>query len=123
MTYELYKLVHLSGLILLFLGLGATLTAGRAPSAPGRKIGLGLHGLGLLALLVAGFGMHARLYENVPPDVTRWPLWFFGKLGAWVLIAVLPVLVKRGVVPVALGWLLAIALGVAAAWLVLEKPV
>ena len=39
MTYETYKLIHLSGLILLFLGLGAILAAGRAQSAPGRKPG------------------------------------------------------------------------------------
>ena len=108
MSYETYKLLHVIGLIALFLGLGGIL-------AGGRKSFLALHGLGLLIMLVAGFGMQAK-------GSLGFPGWMIAKLGVWVLIAVTPVAMKRGMLPAGLAVLLMFALGGAAAWLALTKP-
>lgn len=100
---------------MLFLGLGGMLLARREPdSKPARLPGI-LHGVGLVLMLVAGFGLQARLELGFPP-------WLICKVGVWLLIGALPVLVRRGVVPRGLGWLLALALGILAIWLGKTKP-
>lgn len=115
MPYEAYKVLHLTGLILTFLGLGGILLRSR-DQGPSR-FGLVLHGLGMLALLVAGFGLLARLGLNWP-----WPGWVWAKLGVWLLVGALPTMHKKGILPLALGWLVAGGAGVAAAWLAVAKP-
>ncbi|MBL9077645.1 MAG: hypothetical protein JNL08_09085 [Planctomycetes bacterium] len=114
MTPETYRLLHVVGALLLFLGLGGVLAhAGGGGKPPG--LFLGLHGLGLLVLLVCGVGvMHKAGYP--------WQPWVFAKIACWVLLAALPTLVRRGVLPRALGLLLVLGLGAAAAWLGLSKP-
>lgn len=118
MDYDTYKFLHILGLVLLMLGLGAILGAGRE-AAKARRLGAALHGLGLLVMLVAGFGLMARLEIM---GFASWPLWVILKMGIWLVIAVLPVLVKKQVVPSAIGWLVAAALAATAAWLALTKP-
>ncbi|MFZ4765496.1 MAG: hypothetical protein ACOYMN_11125, partial [Roseimicrobium sp.] len=54
MSPVFYHLAHLVGLILLFVGIGG-LAGGYSKSA------LKFHGLGLLILLIAGFGLVAKL--------------------------------------------------------------
>jgi len=107
MSYETYRILHVVGLILLFLGLGGLLMA---PVEKRPKLGFVLHGLGLLVMLVAGFGIHAR-------KSLAWDNWLYVKIACWLLVAVLPVLVSKSVLPRWLGWLVAIAAGVTAAWL------
>lgn len=115
MPYETYKILHILGLILLMLGLGASLGAGREV-ARARRVGAIFHGVGLLVIIVAGFGMMARA------GIHGWPLWLILKICIWVLIATLPLLVKKGKLPSAIAWLLAAALATTAAWLALTKP-
>jgi uncharacterized membrane protein SirB2 len=118
MDYNTYKILHVVGLVLLMLGLGAILGAGRE-AAKARRFGGMLHGLGLLVMVVAGFGMMARLEIM---GVSTWPMWLIAKMAIWVVVAILPVLVKKQIVPGAIGWLLAAALAATAAWLALTKP-
>jgi uncharacterized membrane protein SirB2 len=118
MDYNTYKILHVLGLVLLMLGLGAILGAGRE-AAKARRFGGMLHGIGLLVMIVAGFGMMAR--QGIM-GLSSWPMWLIAKMGIWVVIAILPVLVKRQVLPSAIGWLLAAALAATAAWLALTKP-
>jgi hypothetical protein len=120
MDYNTYKILHILGLVLLMLGLGAILGAGRE-AAKARSFGGMLHGIGLLVMLVAGFGMMAKPQSGIG-GVSSWPMWLIAKMGIWVVIAILPVLVKRQVLPSAIGWLLAAALAATAAWLALTKP-
>ena len=117
MPYETYKLLHVVGLLLLFLGMGGQLLGagserGRAPR--GTAI---LHLVGQLAMLVGGFGMMARLGVQWP-----WPGWLIAKLGVWLTIGALPVVVRRQLIPHGLAWLVAAVLGGLAAWLAISKP-
>ncbi len=117
MPYETYKLLHVVGLLLLFLGMGGLLLGARSePNRPPKSTTI-LHGLGLVVMLVAGFGMMARLAIEWP-----WPGWLFAKLGVWLAIGALPGLVRRKIIPLALAWLVAAALGGLAAWLAISKP-
>lgn len=115
MPYDFYKVLHLSGLILLFMGLGAMFFGPRSESGRLSSMGLALHGIGALILIVAGFGLHARTGGE-------WAGWLFAKIGIWVLIGGLPFVVKRKFLPSGMAWILAVALGIAAAWLAVYKP-
>lgn len=111
MTPEHYRLIHVVGVLVLFCGLGGILAAGKdKPSA----MFLALHGLGLVAMIVAGIGRAHKLSFG-------WPNWMIAKIGCWVLLAVLPVLLKKGC-PRLLAVLLVFGLGGAAVWLAQTKP-
>jgi hypothetical protein len=114
MTPEIYRLLHVVGALLLFLGLGGVLShePGKAP-----KLSSALHGLGLLLLVVAGVGV---MHKSTPK--LDWQPWVFAKIGGWVLLGAMPVLVKRGMLPRAFALLLVLAIGAGAAWLGLADP-
>jgi hypothetical protein len=68
-------------------------------------------------MLVAGFGMLARLQIHWP-----WPTWVIAKVVIWVALAALPMLARRRRLP-ALAWVVLIAgLATGAAALALFKP-
>lgn len=115
MSPETYRLLHVVGVLLLFLGLGGVLaSAGRDGGKP-PGLYTALHGLGLVVMFVAGIGvMHKAGYA--------WDPWVLGKIAIWILLGAMPVLVRRGVLPRMVALLLVVALGAAAAWLGLSKP-
>jgi hypothetical protein len=117
MPFVIYKLLHVVGLMLLFLGLGGMLFGARAEQDRAPAGTAALHGVGLLVMLVGGFGMMARLGIHWP-----WPGWLVAKLGVWLVIGALPVLVQRRLLPRGPAWLVAAGLGALAAWLALSKP-
>lgn len=112
MSPELYRLLHVVGVLMLFVGLG-----GMFACEPGKgpKLFPALHGIGLLVMLVAGIGFAHK-------SGLGWPNWLLAKIACWVLVGALPVLVKRGVVPRLAGVLLVLAVGATAAWLAQAKP-
>ncbi|MFN7589914.1 MAG: hypothetical protein ACK501_16705 [Planctomycetota bacterium] len=114
MSPELYRLLHVTGALMLFLGLGGMLA-----SEPGKgsKLSGILHGIGLLLLLVAGVGV---MHKSEPK--LEWQPWVFAKISIWLLLGALPVLVKKGVLPRSLAWLVVLGLGATAAWLGLANP-
>ena len=114
MSLETYRLLHITGMFVLFLGLGGILLKSEGKS---NRMGMILHGSGMVLMLVAGFGAAARVAPGFP-----WPMWIWGKLVVWLLIGALPSMHKRGVVPTNIAWIVAIALGVGAAALALHKP-
>ncbi len=83
-SYEIYKFLHLIGIFLLFGALGGaifrTMPAAGAPD-PTRKLLSAAHGTGLLLVLVAGFGMAARLGLT-----SGLPLWVWLKVGVWLIL-------------------------------------
>ena len=109
-----YRVLHQIGIIVLFTGLGAALALARAPK--GRGIALAIHGIGLLMVLVAGFGLLAKARAG------EWEGWIIAKVGIWLLVACLPMFARKGIVPVALAWVLGFALGGTAVWLAVMKP-
>lgn len=109
---EFYHVLHVAGVLALFVGLGGVLAA--ADGKPG-KLFLILHGIALLLMLVAGVGyMHA---SKLP-----WNGWVIAKIGCWVVIGAVPALVKRSVLPRFLALLLVLTIGAFAAWLAYTKP-
>ncbi len=115
MTLELYRVLHVLGLALLMISTGVALAS---PKDAPHKASMIFHGVGLLLLLVAGFGMLSRLGLSAPND---WQSWIWAKIGAWVFAAVLPVLVRRGVIPRPLGWIVALAIAGFAAYAGITK--
>lgn len=95
MSYEFYKVLHVVGIILVFMTLGASVlhaaNGGTREHNPSRKLVAALNGTGLLLIIVAGFGMLARKYSmsaGLPP-------WLHPKLLVWLLIAASPTLLAR----------------------------
>ena len=71
--------------------------------------------LGLLLMVVAGVGV-------IHKAGLEWGGWLYAKIGCWLFVGVLPVLVRKGTVPRFFGLLLAVAVGGAATWLAITKP-
>jgi hypothetical protein len=93
MSFEFYKVLHIAGLLLTVFGLFGLIAVYWNDSAPKpalRKALMMSHGIGLLILLVAGFGLAARL--NLMGQL---PGWVYGKLGIWLLVGGAPALIKR----------------------------
>lgn len=95
MTFQLYTLLHILGIVLVFMALGALAfhgaNGGTKDSNQSRGLVMATHGIGVLLIAVAGFGMLARLGSmsaGLPP-------WLHPKLLIWVLIAAAPVLIVR----------------------------
>jgi uncharacterized membrane protein SirB2 len=117
MSQDAYRILHIVGLAMLLLGTGGMLFAPK--DAPRSKLPAILHGVGLLTLLVAGFGLMAKL-GIASPD--KWSPWLILKMVVWFLAAVMPSLIRHGTVPRSIGWVLAVLLVACAAWLGIMKP-
>ncbi|WP_413292948.1 hypothetical protein ACLSU7_16245 [Bdellovibrio sp. HCB185ZH] len=120
MTFEFYKILHMLGLITLFFGFGGLLVtsyAGITLNAKARMMSFATHGMGLLFLLIGGFGMLAKM-----GIMKQLPGWALAKLGIWVLMGAGISIVKR---KGHIGWPIAIllfGLGTTAAILAITKP-
>jgi hypothetical protein len=120
MSYEVYKILHLTGIILIFSGLVGLLTVKMSNGiVEGKTKSLIFmsHGIGLLLALVGGFGLLARL--GLARDI---PNWVFGKLAIWLILGGAIAIVKR---KGQLGWPIfagLILLFIAAAYLAILKP-
>jgi len=69
-----------------------------------------MHGVGVTLVLVAGFGLLARLGIHWP-----WPLWVIVKLSVWLVIGAFPTLVYRRVLsPIGAWWVLTLLALIAA---------
>ena len=121
MPYEFYRVLHLATIFLILLSLGAitlhTLNGGTKNYAA-RKWVSALHGTGLLIAFVAGFGLMARL--NMMGQ--GWPTWIFIKLGIWLTLGAMPVLLYRKPKYSAYWGLLTFVLACAAAFTAVNKP-
>ena len=112
MSIAFYHIAHIVGLIFVFIGFGALLSAESAKKA------MKWHGTGLLISLVSGFGMLAKLgiFETMPT-------WVWIKIALWLVLGFLPVLAKRKVLPAGLVVLLGVAIGGFMGYLGYLKPV
>ncbi len=122
MSYNLYLLLHLIGVIFVFLALGGTvvhvINGGTKETNTWRTPLTIIHGIAMVIMLVAGFGLMAR----IGIDHAAFPGWIWGKLLLWVLLGAaiaLPYRVPQWAKPMAL--ILPI-LGILATWLAIYKP-
>ncbi len=117
MSYFFYKILHVFAVILLFTSLGTLAAAGSDASGRLRRLAGIAHGVAMALILVAGFGLLARLglFGSIPG-------WAWLKIGLWLLLglAVLP-LRRRPEWAVGL-WPLIPIVGGLAAWLAVAKP-
>ncbi len=120
MSYEFYKMLHITGIVLLFSGLVTLLTmkvAGIPLEGTSKRFAFLAHGLGLVLILVAGFGLLARLGL-----VSSMPSWVYIKIAIWLYFGLAIALIKR---KGQLGWKLYIPLILVfmiASYVATEKP-
>lgn len=122
-SYSVYRLVHLFGIILLFVVLGGLSYGAARPGTTGaapRRLATILHGVALFIVLLGGFGLMARL--GIVHGLA-WPGWVWAKLAVW-LLAGAAVMVPKRKPEWALGlFVLLPILGGLAAWLAIFKPI
>lgn len=114
MNANIYQVLHVVGILMLFLGYGALLARSMAApdNAPVRKLGSITSGIGLLLILIAGFAMISKLGHSFAAP------WLIAKMVIWLILGGLIVLINRKPqLAVTLWWLL-IVLGAIAASLV-----
>jgi uncharacterized membrane protein SirB2 len=93
LSLEVYKVIHILGLSLVVLSLGGILghvaNGGTKASNALRKLTAISHGVGLLLLLISGFGMLA-IYK-----IHSFPTWVVGKLLVWILLGAFVAIVYK----------------------------
>ena len=120
MSLEIYKTLHLLGLMMLFLGLGGALMANSTTVVVKTKVKVissATHGVGLLLLIISGFGMAARL-----GIMSGLPGWIYTIIFIWLLFGGAIVLAKRKANMTLVLTLLFCGLGFLAAYLGVLKP-
>lgn len=116
MSLLMYKVLHILGIMFVFIGLGGLLRSG---TAEGRKLAVMLHGIGLVVILVAGFGALARIGMSNP---AIWPAWLWIKAVIWLVLGAAPAIIKRAPGMAGLLWVALPILGAVAAYLALNNP-
>jgi len=121
LSYSAYKIVHLTGIFLLFCALGglSSLSAkgALAEGGPARKFASAAHGLSLIIVLVGGMGLLARLGMNGP-----WPMWVWLKIALWFVMGALIIVIRRAGTKAGILLFLFPLLGALAAFLAVYKP-
>lgn len=123
MSYEFYVVMHVTGIILTFVALGGSalhsINGGTRETNRGRGLIAALHGVGLVLVFVAGFGLMARTGMM---HGSGWPLWLILKLVIWLALGASVVLLNR--MAGSGRWLILVLplLGVLAAYMAKFKP-
>ena len=119
MNFFTLKIIHLTGLALVFMGLTGILAlkCAGANTFKQRWMFHAAHGVGLLVVLASGIALGLKL-GVMPPA----PFWIIAKFGIWLLAGSAVFLALRfsrfaGIILIYLA-----ALVFAAAWLALYKP-
>ncbi|HEX2642231.1 MAG TPA: SirB2 family protein [Thermoanaerobaculia bacterium] len=114
-SYTAYKVLHVLGVLLVFMAFGGMLAT---PANSRNKMGAIFHGLGLVILLVTGFGLMSRLGISH----TALPGWVWAKALIWLIFGGIIVLIKRKPELRGMLWFLLVILGTFAAYLAIYKP-
>jgi hypothetical protein len=95
MSHQFYNLLHILGIVLVFMGLGALAfhgaNGGDKASNKVRGLVMATHGVGVLLIIVAGFGLLAKIGGMAD----GLPGWIHPKLLIWVLLAAAPMILIR----------------------------
>ena len=120
-SYSVYKVVHLVGILMVFLAVGAFLAnsaSGHLKQHQWRKSIAITHGIGLFLSLLGGFGLLARLgivHGGLPN-------WVLIKLCIWGFFGIVTLLISRKPIIAKPLWYLTLFLGALAAYLAGSKP-
>jgi hypothetical protein len=122
LSYQFYKLIHFLGIWVLFFSFGAGYLYLKDQAAKGLKevrpkVVVISNSVGLVFILLGGFGMLARLGIHWP-----WPNWIALKFAAWVLLGFTMMIVKRRLVPPVAFAGLALLIATLAGYLGIWKP-
>lgn len=117
MSLEFYKILHIFSVMMLFTALGTVAAAGTTGGGRLRRLAGVAHGLALALILVAGFGLLAKLRM-----LGSIPGWVLIKLGLWFLLGLAVLPLRRRPEWTVWLWLLIPVLGGLAAWLAVTKP-
>ncbi|ADE54326.1 hypothetical protein [Coraliomargarita akajimensis] len=115
----IYHILHVVGILMVFMGYGALLARSLAKSENKsvKKLGSITSGIGLILILVAGFGLIAKMgYSMTTP-------WILVKLVVWLILGGLIALINRLPGLAWLLWWVLIALGGVAAYMVYARPI
>lgn len=116
-SHSAYWYMHIFGIALLILSVGGVafhaMSGGTKETSGGRRLAAISHGLGLLLILTAGFGMLARL-GMVQGGL---PAWIWLKLGIWAVIGALYLIPYRRPELAKIVWIATPFLVLAAGWL------
>ena len=117
MPHQFYQIIHLTGVFMVFLAYGGLIVRSATGSASKdiRRLGSITSGIGLLLMLVGGFGLLARLNYG-------WPAWVLVKVAIWVALGGMIVLINRKPQLSQILWWSTIVLGVVALLMVVLKP-
>lgn len=110
MDYTAYKLIHLVGIAAVALGTGGMMANGN-----NRKVFAIWQGVGLLVMLVSGFGLLAKLNLGFPHFAIV-------KTVLWILVAAMPVILRKLKAPLSAAILVSLTLVGILAWLGVTKP-
>lgn len=121
MSYQFYKMLHMTGIIMVFLGLGAVAARGILgdQDSPGgktlRRFSGITHGIGLLIAIVSGFGLIAKLGIGFDG-------WVIGKMFIWLILGGLIAPARRLPQYGLIIWCFMIVLAASASYLAGFKP-
>lgn len=120
MSYTFYKVLHVTGFVAVFMGLGAMLLQAMEKGSPkfaSRKWVMLFHGFGMALVLISGFGLMARLgMANA-----SWPAWIYGKVTIWLVAGGISALILRFAKFSRVLWFVVVALAGTAAFLANAK--
>jgi len=116
-VYKAYKLIHLSGIFMIFLALGGMILSAAAKEATASlKNALNmLHGIGLGIVIIAGFGMLAKTHAAFEG-------WVVVKLLVWVFFGGSIAIIRRKPDMGKMMLWLCVALGIVAVYMALFQP-
>lgn len=120
LSIEFYKVLHLSGIFLLLLslgGLGFHIINGGTREFAGRRWFAISHGIALVLIILAGFGLLARLGL-----MSSMPGWAITKILIWLWMGVVPALFYRRPQMAKVIWFAIFLLAAVSAWLAIFKP-
>ena len=115
MSILFYKVLHILGIALTVVALGGVAQRALDGGGGSRKLPAITHGVGLLIVLVSGFGLLAKYKFG-------FELWVWCKLGIWIVVGALLVLIRRMPQHAAKFWFAIPVLVALAAYLALDKP-
>lgn len=106
MDPSLYKFIHYIGIFFLLSGLGGYLFSENGTN----KLAGTSHGIGLLLILLGGFGMAKH-------EAIGFSSWFLVKVVIWLVLGAMIVVAKRKLMPPVAAWLFVVILMSIAAYL------